>query len=319
MKLIVQIPCLNEEKTLPETVGDIPREIPGVDRVEILVIDDGSTDRTSAVARELGVDHIVRHRTKRGLAAAFQTGIDACLKQGADIIVNTDGDNQYQGADIPKLIQPVLDGKADIVVGDRQTQSVAHFSGTKKKLQKFGSMVVRRASGAQIPDAVSGFRAYSRDAALSLNVLSTFSYTVETLIQAGVNRYAITHVPVRVNEKTRDSRLFKSIPEFLTQQMSTILRVFAMYHPLRVFAIIGIFLTVIGILPILRFLYFYMIGDGAGHIQSLIIAGVFIVLGFVTFVIALLSDLIAYNRKLLEITVEKLRRIELALQEKDDG
>ncbi|MCK5274758.1 MAG: glycosyltransferase family 2 protein, partial [Alphaproteobacteria bacterium] len=215
MKLIVQIPCLNEQQTLPETVADIPRKIPGVDKVEVLIIDDGSTDRTVEVAREIGVDHIVRHRNSKGLAPAFRTGIDACLRRGADIIVNTDGDNQYCGADIPALIEPILRGEADIVVGDRQTHKVPHFSPFKKLLQKYGSAVVRRVSRTTVPDAVSGFRAISRDAALHLNIVSPFSYTIEMLIQAGRKKMAVVAVPIRTNAKTRDSRLFKSIPHFL--------------------------------------------------------------------------------------------------------
>ena len=221
MKLIVQIPCLNEEKTLPETINDIPRTIEGIDAVEILIIDDGSTDRTVDVARELGVDHIVSNRGNKGLALTFMKGVNACLRLGADIIVNTDGDNQYNGADIAKLVQPILKGEADIVVGDRKTETIAHFSFIKKKLQKMGSMMVRFLSGTRVPDAVSGFRAFSRDAAMQLNVVSAYSYTVETIIQAGNKKLSIASVPVGTNPKTRESRLVKSIPRFIMQQFST--------------------------------------------------------------------------------------------------
>jgi glycosyltransferase involved in cell wall biosynthesis len=301
MKLIVQIPCLNEEHTLPETVADIPREIPGVDKVEVLIIDDGSTDRTVEVAREVGVDHIVRHRNTKGLAPAFRTGIDACLRHGADIIVNTDGDNQYCGLDIPALIQPILRGEADIVVGDRQTQSVPHFSAFKKLLQKYGSAVVRRVSRTTVPDAVSGFRAISREAALQLNIVSPFSYTT------------VAAVPIRTNAKTRDSRLFKSIPQFVERSLTTMIRMYSMYRPLKFFVAIGALISFFGMLPIIRFLYFYAIGQGGGHIQSLVLAGALLVIGLMTFLIGLVADLIGFNRQLMEMTLEKVRRIELEM------
>jgi len=312
MKLIVQIPCYNEEKTLPETVADIPRQIDGVDQVEILIIDDGSSDRTVEVAREIGVDHIVRHKTNRGLARTFRSGIDACLRLGADIIVNTDGDNQYAGQDIPKLIAPILVGEADVVVGDRQTERVAHFSESKKALQRLGSSVVRRLSETTIPDAVSGFRAISRDAALQLNIISPFSYTIEMLIQAGKKHMAITSVPIGTNPKTRDSRLFKSIPRFIERSLTTMVRMYAMYQPLRVFFFMGMTLSIIGAIPVIRFLYYYLGGDGAGHIQSLILGGVFLMMGFITFLVGLVADLISFNRQLVEMTLERVRRIELA-------
>lgn len=313
MKLIVQIPCLNEEHTLPETVADIPRDIPGVDKVEVLIIDDGSTDRTVEVAREAGVDHIVRHRNTKGLAPAFRTGIDACLRRGADIIVNTDGDNQYCGLDIPALIQPILRGEADIVVGDRQTQSVPHFSAFKKLLQKYGSAVVRRVSRTTVPDAVSGFRAISREAALQLNIVSPFSYTIEMLIQAGRKKMAVAAVPIRTNAKTRDSRLFKNIPQFVERSLTTMIRMYSMYRPLKFFVAIGALITFFGMLPIIRFLYFYAIGQGGGHIQSLVLAGALLVIGLMTFLIGLVADLIGFNRQLMEMTLEKVRRIELEM------
>jgi glycosyltransferase involved in cell wall biosynthesis len=315
MKLIVQIPCFNEEETLPATFNDIPKQIDGVDVVEILIIDDGSTDKTIEVAKALGVHHIVINKNNRGLARTFRTGLNECLKLSADIIVNTDGDNQYAGWDIPKLIQPILDGKADVVVGDRNTAKVAHFSPFKKFLQKLGSYVVKTLSGVQVPDAVSGFRAYSRDAALQLNIVSPFSYTIEALIQAGKKHMAVTSVPVETNAKTRESRLFSSIPKFIERQLTTIVRMYAMYQPLKVFFFIGLTLSILGAIPIIRFLYFYFTGDGDGHLQSLVLGGVLTILGFISFLIALLADLMNFNRQLIEQTLEKVRRIELELHE----
>ncbi len=311
MKLIVQIPCYNEEKTLPQTVADIPRQIEGVDEVEILVIDDGSTDRTVEVARELGVDHIVRNKINMGLARTFRKGLDACLHLGADIIVNTDGDNQYAGADIPKLIQPILEGRAEMVIGDRQTSKIKHFSKVKKFLQWLGSGVVRKLAGVWVPDAVSGFRAFSREAAIKLNIVSSFSYTIETVIQAGKKDIAVTSVPVRTNPKTRESRLFTSIPKFIERQLSTIIRMYAMYQPMRVFFYIGTFLSVLGLIPIIRFIYFYFTTGGAGHIQSLVLGGVLLMMGFIAYLIGLVADLIGFNRQLIEMTLEKVRRMEL--------
>jgi glycosyltransferase involved in cell wall biosynthesis len=315
MKLIVQIPCFNEEATLPATFNDIPKQIDGVDVVEILIIDDGSTDKTIEVAKTLGVHHIVINKNNRGLARTFRTGLNECLKLGADIIVNTDGDNQYAGWDIPKLIQPILDGKADLVVGDRNTAKVAHFSPFKKFLQRLGSYVVKTLSGVKVPDAVSGFRAYSRDAALQLNIVSPFSYTIEALIQAGKKHMAVSSVPVETNAKTRESRLFSSIPKFIERQLTTIVRMYAMYQPLKVFFFIGLTLSILGAIPILRFLYFYFTGDGEGHLQSLVLGGVFTILGFISFLIALLADLMNFNRQLIEQTLEKVRRIELEMHD----
>lgn len=313
MKLIVQIPCFNEAETLRQTLGEIPRRIPGVDEIEVLVIDDGSTDGTSERAREVGIDHVVRHKTNMGLARAFRTGIETCLELGADIIVNTDGDNQYAGADIPRLIAPILAGEADIVVGDRQTANVPHFSFGKKLLQALGSFVVRQLSHTDVPDTVSGFRAISREAALHLNIVSSFSYTIEMLIQAGRKQMAVTSVPVGTNAKTRRSRLFKSVPSFVRQSLVTMIRMYAMYRPLRVFFYIGMALSVVGSLPILRFVYLYMNGQGDGHIQSLVLGGVLVVLGFMALLIGLVADLIGFNRQLVEITLEKVRRLELAI------
>lgn len=313
MKLIVQIPCYNEETTLPQTVADIPRTIDGIDQVEVLIIDDGSTDRTIEVAREIGVDHIVINKNNRGLARTFRTGLDACLRLGADIIVNTDGDNQYAGSDIPALVRPIVDGKADLVVGDRQTGRIEHFSPGKKLLQRLGSFAVRSLSETDVPDAVSGFRAISRDAALQINIVSPFSYTVEMLIQAGKKHMAVTAVPVGTNAKTRESRLFSSIPKFIERSLTTMVRMYAMYQPLRVFVCLGLILLLIGAVPVARFLYFYMSGDGGGHIQSLVLGGTFLIIGFITLLIGLVADLINFNRQLIEMTLERVRRLELEI------
>jgi glycosyltransferase involved in cell wall biosynthesis len=311
MKLIVQIPCYNEEHTLPETIADIPRQIDGIDQVELLVIDDGSTDRTVEIASRLGVEHIIQNKENLGLARTFRKGIEECLKRGADIIVNTDGDNQYYGGDIPKLVAPIVQDKADIVVGDRQTSTISHFSPFKKLLQKLGSATVRKLSGTDIPDTVSGFRAFSREAAIRINIVSSFSYTIETIIQAGKKHMAIASVPVRTNAKTRESRLFKSIPAFIERQLSSMIRMYAMYQPLRFFAYIGLTITVIGLIVVARFLIYYFLGNGSGHIQSLLLGSVILLMGFITFVMAILADLINFNRQLLETTLEKVRRIEL--------
>jgi glycosyltransferase involved in cell wall biosynthesis len=308
--LIVQVPCFNEADTLPAVIRAIPRQIDGVDRVEILVIDDGSNDSTVRVAQDLGVDHIVRHTNNKGLARAFRTGIDSCLSLGADIIVNTDGDNQYNGQDIVQLIRPILDGTADIVVGDRRTQEVAHFSPLKRLLQRLGSRIVRTLSGTDVPDTVSGFRAISAHAALHLNIVSSFSYTIEMLIQAGRKNLAITSVPIRTNAPTRPSRLFKGIPQFIGRSVATMVRMYAMYKPLATFLSIGAVLFAIGAIPILRFLYFWLEGSGRGHIQSLILGGVLVILGCVTLLIGLVADLINFNRQLIEMTLQKVREME---------
>lgn len=312
MKLIVQIPCFNEEATLPETLRDIPRHISGIDSIEILVIDDGSTDRTSQIARELGVEHIVRNKTNVGLARSFRVGLDRCLALGADIIVNTDADNQYCGADIAKLVQPILEGRVDVVVGDRQTSGIEHFSARKKLLQRFGSWAVRKFSGVDVPDAVSGFRAISRDAAMRLNIVSPFSYTIEMLIQVGKKGMAFTSVPIRTNPKTRDSRLFKNVFRFIERSSTTLLRMYSMYQPLRVFTALGLVVALIGAIPMLRFAYYYFFVSGSGKIQSLVIGSALLTIGALTFFLGLVADLLNHNRALIEMVLEKTRRLEAA-------
>ncbi|HFQ82001.1 MAG TPA: glycosyltransferase family 2 protein [Desulfobacterales bacterium] len=316
MKLIVQIPCLNEEHSLPQTVRDIPRRIDGIDEVEILIVDDGSTDRTIETARQIGVDHIVVHINNKGLAAAFRTGLDACLRLGADIIVNTDGDNQYKGQDIPKLVAPILAGRAEIVVGDRQTDNIPHFELHKKILQKFGSTIVRVLSGTDLPDAVSGFRAFSRDAAMQLNILTHYSYTVETILQAGKRTMAISSVHVGTNPKTRESRLIKSTPGFVVNQLNTMARMYAMHQPLRYFFVISVIIMLTGAVPMVRFFSFYFRGLGDGHIQSLILGSSLLVIGFQVLVLGFLGDVISFNRRLIEDTLNRVKKIEIDYLEK---
>lgn len=308
MKLIVQIPCYNEAETLGEVLAAIPREIAGVEQVETLVIDDGSTDRTVEIARECGVDHVISNRGNMGLARTFERGIEASLAAGADIIVNTDGDHQYPGTAIPELIRPILEGRAEVVVGDRNPGKNPEFSAIKRMLQRLGSAVVRQLSGVDVRDAVSGFRAYHREAALRMNVLSSFSYTIETLIQLGRNGMTVVSVPVPTNPETRPSRLSKSIGGFVGRQMITIIRSYILYRPLRALGSLALLLVATGMFPILRFLYFFSIGEGGGHIQSLILGSMLFMMGFVTFVGALLSDIISGNRMLLERTLERQRR-----------
>src|ERR1700722_14091890 len=309
-KLIVQIPCFNEASTLPAALAALPRQIPGIDRIEILIIDDGSKDGTAEVARAAGVHHIVSFRRNLGLAAAFTAGLQECLRQGADIIVNTDADNQYEAKDIPGLIEPLLAGRADIVVGNRQVASLAHFSPIKRQLQRLGSWVISQASGLDTPDATSGFRAMTRDAALRTFVLSGYSYTVETLIQAGASRMTVEFVPIRVHANTRPSRLMRSIPQYIRKSGVTILRAYTMYRPLRVFLALGGALIGLGTIPGIRFLYLYSIGHRIGHVQSLILSAILIIVGFQVLLIGLLADLLSCNRKLLEELIYRVRKLE---------
>ncbi len=319
VKLIVQVPCFNEAETLADVLAEIPRTIEGISQVEVQVIDDGSTDATIEVAQKANADHIVRQKSNKGLASSFQAGIDNALAQGADIIVNTDGDNQYCGSSIPDLVRPILEGRADIVLGDRRPGENSEFSISKRLMQRVGSRVVRRLAGIEVPDAVTGFRAYNRDAAMSISVMTRFSYTIETLIHAGQSGLTVTSVPVRTNSATRPSRLFKSIGQFLGRQAVTMVRSCVMYRPLQTFMTAGIIMTIIGALPILRFLYFFAIGDGDGHIQSLVLGGVFLLAGYMTIVIAFLSDTIATNRRLAEEALTRLRRLEADRQPHDNG
>jgi len=311
MKLVIQIPCYNEELTLPQTINDLPTCIEGIDEIEVLVIDDGSSDNTVAVAEQLGVTYIVKHKQNRKLAATFLTGLEAALQVGADIIVNTDADNQYCGEDIARLVQPLVAHKADIVIGDRGVTTVTEFSPLKRRLQQLGSWVVALAAGVATPDATSGFRALSREAALRTIVLGNYSYTLESLIQAGAHRMAVVYVPVRVNPKTRPSRLMRNIPQYILLSTATILRAYTMYRPMRIFFFFGGGLLLAGLALGVRFLYFYFAGQGMGHVQSLILMAVLLIVGFQTVLIGLLADLMGFNRKLLEETLYRVRRQEM--------
>jgi len=314
VKLIVQIPCLDEEDQLPGTIADLPREVEGFETVEFLVIDDGSTDRTVEVARELGVHHVVRLTNNKGLAHAFQAGLDACLKLGADVVVNTDADNQYSAKDIPALVAPILEGRADMVIGDRQVMTIDHFSPTKKRLQRAGSWVVRRASGTDVPDATSGFRAYNREAALGLVVVSKFTYTLESLIQAGKSLTAVTHVPVGTNDKTRESRLFGSMWTYIRRNMLAIFRIYTSWEPLFVFTALAVVLLVAAIGAWSPFLWDWIVnGDRGGHLQSIILGGVLFMASVQVFVLGVLADLVAAHRAVSQRTLERVRRIELEL------
>jgi glycosyltransferase involved in cell wall biosynthesis len=312
-KLIIQIPCLNEAETLPATLAGLPRSIPGIDVIEVLVIDDGSRDGTADVARAAGVDHVVRLRRNKGLAAAFSAGIDASLKQHADFIVNTDADNQYPGHEIPKLLAPLLNGQADIVIGDRNIAEVHHMSWRKRQLQRLGSWVVRQVSGTSVPDTTSGFRAYTREAALRMTIVSEFSYTLETIIQAGKKRMAIAHVPVATNARTRQSRLFDSVFSYIKRSAATIVRIYAMYEPLKVFSYMGAAIVAVGLLLCVPFVTTYVREPrlaGGRNLQSLILGAVFMIVGFQVLLIGLLADVISANRKLLEDLVYRVKSLE---------
>jgi glycosyltransferase involved in cell wall biosynthesis len=313
MKLIIQIPCLNEEESLPTTLADLPRRVDGFDEVEWLVIDDGSRDRTVEVARENGVDHVVRLTNNKGLAQGFQAGLDASLKLGADVIVNTDADNQYNAADIPKLVAPIIRGEADLVIGDREVRTIEHFSPLKVLLQRLGSWVVRRASETKVPDTTSGFRAYNREAALQVQVVSRFTYTLETVIQAGKMLVAIDHVPIRTNPKMRESRLFRSVSSYVRTNAASIFRIYAQYEPLRVFLAAA---AVVGLAALVvwgRFIILFIGGNGQGHVQSVVLGSMLFVVAVQLAALGVIGDLLAANRVLIQRTLERTRRIELKL------
>jgi glycosyltransferase involved in cell wall biosynthesis len=313
VKLIIQIPCFNEAEQLPRTLADLPRAVEGFDEVQWLIVDDGSTDATIAVARAHGVDHVVRLTNNKGLAAGFQAGLDACLKLGADVIVNTDADNQYHGGDIVKLVAPILDGRADMVVGDREVSNIEHFSWLKKRLQSLGSWVVRQASSTTVPDTTSGFRAYNREAAIQLLVVSKFTYTLETIIQAGKQLVAIEHVPIRTNPKTRESRLFPSMGAYVRRNAISIFRIYAQYEPLRVFWSLAAVIGLVALGVWIRFAVAYAEGGGKGHVQSLILGAVLFIAAVVLWALGVIGDLLAAQRVMTQRTFERVRRIELRL------
>lgn len=315
MKLIIQIPCYNEAETLEIALNALPKHIDGIDTIEYLIINDGSKDNTVEVARKWGVHYVVNFRRNKGLAKGFMAGLDACLRNGADIIVNTDADNQYYGDDIEKLVRPILNGETDIVIGERPIDATEHFSPLKKKLQHFGSWVVRKASNSDIPDAPSGFRAYSREAAMRLNVVNEYTYTLETIVQAGRDKIAMTSVPIRTNAELRPSRLFSSMFGYVKKSMLTIIRAFMMYKPLRFFTILGAIPLVLGILLGIRFLVFLFQGAGGGHIQSLILASLLIMIGIQTVIVGLQADVIAANRKILEDIQYHVRKMDYDKEE----
>ena len=310
MKLIIQIPCYNEEETLPVTFNDLPKTIDGIDVIEYMIIDDGSKDKTIEVARDLGINHIVKLKKNSGLAKAFMTGIDATLHLGADIIVNTDGDNQYCGQDIPLLVQPIIDNEADFVVGDRQTDKIAHFSALKKKLQKFGSSVVRAVGQSEVMDTTSGFRAYSRDAAMKLNIIGDYSYTLETIIMAGRQKMAVKNIKIRTNDKLRESRLFKSMGNYIKKSGTTIIRTFAQVAPLKLFGTTSIVFLLGGLAVLIRYLFFFFHGDGGGHVQSLLLGVLLVLIAFQLGIFGIIADAVAANRKINEEILYRLKKIE---------
>lgn len=313
MKLIVQIPCLNEEGTITETIADIPREIPGIDEVEILIIDDGSSDATIATAQAAGAEHYISFAKNRGLAAAFSAGLEESVRLGADVIVNTDADNQYAGSSIPDLVKPIVDREADIVLGARPIDEIEEFSWIKKRLQRLGSWLVRKVSATEVSDATSGFRAYSRHAAMQLTVVSGFTYTHETLIQAGRSGLHVGEAAIKTNPKTRESRLFKSIPDYISRSVNTIFRIYALYRPMTLFNAIAAVFIIAGVALGARYLVYHFLGEGTGHVQSVIIAGLLIMLGGQALVVGILADLIAANRKLVQETLSRVRDLQARL------
>ena len=318
MKLIIQIPCFNEAETLEVTLNDLPKHIDGIDEIEYLIIDDGSHDNTAEVAKKWGVHYVVRFRRNKGLAKGFMAGLDACLKNGADIIVNTDADNQYCGADIETLVRPILDKKAHIVIGERPIDDTEHFSPLKKKLQHFGSWVVRKASKTTIPDAPSGFRAYSREAAMRINVINDYTYTLETIVQSGREKMAVMSVPIRTNPELRESRLFHSMWGYIKKSMLTIVRTYLMYRPLYFFFMLGSILALVGVGFFVRYFVFFCSGEGGGHLQSLILASTLLIVGFQTIVVGLLGDVISANRKILQDVQYHVRKMDYSRQECED-
>ncbi len=310
MKVFIQIPCLNEEKTLPLVFEKMPKKLPGVDSVEWLIIDDGSTDKTIEVAKRLGVKHFVHHRRNMGLARSFRDGVDYALKHGADIVVNTDGDNQYPQDRIKDLIKPILEGKAEIVIGDRQTATIAHFSGFKKLMQRFGSWVVNVAAGTDLPDAASGFRAYSRSSLIKLNIVTPFSYCMETIIQAGNKRLAIVSIPIETNAKTRESRLFKNIWQHMARSGQAILRSYIMFKPHIIFSVLGGILLVASLIPFIRYFVYVAMGDSEGHLQSLIFGSAMLVGSLLSFALLVIADLQKTNRILLEDQLERTKEMQ---------
>ena len=318
MKLIIQIPCFNEADTLEVTLNDLPKHIDGIDEIEYLVIDDGSHDNTAEVAKKWGVNYVVRFRRNKGLAKGFMAGLDACLKNGADIIVNTDADNQYCGADIETLVRPILEKRAHIVIGERPIDDTEHFSPLKKKLQHFGSWVVRKASKTTIPDAPSGFRAYSREAAMRINVINDYTYTLETIVQSGREKMAVISVPIHTNPELRESRLFHSMWGYIKKSMLTIVRTYLMYRPLYFFFMLGSILALVGVGFFVRYFVFFCSGEGGGHLQSLILASTLLIVGFQTIVVGLLGDVISANRKILQDVQYHVRKMDYSRQEQED-
>ncbi len=314
MKLIIQIPCLNEAESLPKTLSELPKQIDGVDEIEVLIIDDGSSDNTSEVAKQHGVHHVIRLTKRKGLATVFSTGLDGCLKRGADIIVNTDADGQYKGEDIPRLIRPILEGRADIVVGNRDIENVRQFSWVKKRLQRLGSWVVRQLAHSKIPDTTTGFRAYNKEAALRLNIISNYTYTLESIIQAEHKNLAIENITISTNHVDRPSRLFKSMSQYIKRSMITIVRVYSMFNPFSVFIRIGSIFLVIAMVIGVRFVYHYLSTGGVGKIQSLILLSILSIIGFQCIIIGILADLISANRRLVEDTLLRVKKIELKLK-----